>query len=226
MIWAGPDGERVATMRSVRAILRKLVIAGVILSGALMPSAASAVTLDEITGLARAGVTDAIILALIDRDKTVFAIESAEILKLQRDGLSEAVILALLKSGRDEGDQAARADAASNAAWIMASMPTEPLLVFVGHGPDTPNVAHPDGFYSGPPAYFPSFGAGYAPSFSSAYAPSFAASRRSSGPRSSGASRFDTPRQMCVAQVNSARSTRPLSYVTVCPEVMQPRRPR
>src|SRR5258708_948845 len=135
MIWADPSGERVATMRSMPAILRRLVIAGVILSGALMPSTAVAVTLDAITGLARARGTDAIILALIDRDKTVFAIESAQILQLQRDGLSEAVILALLKSGRDEGDQAARADAASNAAWIMASMPTEPLLVFVGHGP-------------------------------------------------------------------------------------------
>jgi hypothetical protein len=223
MIWAAPGGEHVAAKRTMRGMLRGLVIVGVILSGTLMPSAASAVTLDEITALARAGVTDAIILALIDRDKTVFAIESAEILKLQRDGLSEAVILALLKSGRDEGDQAARADAAANAAWIMASMPTEPLLVFVGHGPDRPNVAHPDGFYSGPPAYFPSFSAGYAPSFNSAYAPSFGASRRSSGPRSS---RLDTPRQMCVAQVNTARSTKPLSYVTVCPEVMQPRRLR
>lgn len=205
-------------MRSMRAILRKLVLAGVILFGALVPSAASAVTLDEIMGLARAGVTDAIILALIDRDKTVFTIEPEQIVKLQRDGLSEAVILALLKSGRDEGDQAAHADAASNAAWIMASMPTEPLLVIVGHGPDRPNVAHPDGFYSGPPSYFPSF--------SAAYAPSFSASRRHYGPRSFGTSRFDMPRQMCVAQVNTARSTKPLSYLTECPEVMQPHRLR
>ena len=223
MIWACPGGERVAAMCGMRAMLRNLVVVGVVLFGALAPRAASAVTLDDIMGLARAGVTDAIILALIDRDKTVFAVEPDQIVKLQRDGLSEAVILALLKSGRNEGDEAARADAASNSAWIMASMPTEPLLVFVGHGPDRPNVAHPDGFYSGPPAYFPSFSAGYAPSFNSAYAPSFGASRRSSGPRSS---RLDTPRQMCVAQVNTARSTKPLSYVTVCPEVMQPRRLR
>ena len=218
MIWGCPGGERVAAMCSMRAILRKFVLAGVILFGALLPAAASAVTLDEIMGLSRAGVTDAIILALIDRDKTVFTIEADQIVRLQRDGLSEAVILALLKSGRDEGDQAARADAASNAAWIMASMPTEPLLVFVGHGPDRPNVAHPDGFYSGPPAYFPSFSAEYAPSFS--------ASRRYSGPRSFGTSRFDMPRQMCVARVNTARSTTALSYVTVCPQVMQPHRLR
>ena len=218
MIWGCPGGERVAAVRSMRANFGKLVLAGVILFGALWPSTASAVTVDEVIGLARAGVTDAIILALIDRDKTVFAIESEQIVKLQREGLSEAVILALLKSGREEGDQAARADAASNAAWIMASMPTEPLLVITGHGPDRPNVAHPDGFYSGPPAYFPSF--------SAAYAPSFSASRRYYGSRSLGTSRIDMSRQMCVAQLSTARSTRPLSYVTVCPEVMQPRRLR
>ena len=47
-----------------------------------------------------------------------------------------------------------------------------------------------------------------------------------SGRRSFGASRFDAPRQMCVAQVNSARSTKALSYITECPQVMQPRRLR
>ena len=170
------------------------------------------------SALARAGVTDTIILALIDRDKTVFTIEPEQIVKLQRDGLSEAVILAMLKSGRDEGDQAARADAASNAAWIMASMPTEPLLVVVGHGPDRPNVAHPDGFYSGPAVVFPVVrDVVQRPSFFSGPRP---------GRRSSGDVAFDVPRQMCVAQVNTARSTKPLSYVTECPEVMQPRRLR
>jgi hypothetical protein len=201
----------------MRVILGKLVLMSTILACALMPSTASAVTLDEVIGLARSGVTESIILALIDRDKTVFTIAPDQIAKLHRDGLSEAVILALLKSGREEGDQAANADAASNAAWIMASMPTEPLLVIVGHGPDRPNVAHPDGFYSGPPSYGPSFVPGYGPAFSAA---------RRSGSRSSGTSRYNAPRQMCVAQLSTARSTKSLSYVTECPEVMQPRRAR
>jgi len=203
-------GERVATVCTMRPILKKTVLAGALALGVLMPAAASAVTVDEILSLSRAGVTDAIILALIDRDKTVFAIEPDQIVKLRRDGLSEAVVLAMLKSGRDEGDQAARADAAANSAWIMAQMPTEPLLVVTGHGPERPNVAHPDGFYSGPPSYFPSFGA----------------SRRFYGPRSYGNSKYDVPRQMCVAQLSTARSTKPLSYITECPEVMQPRRLR
>ena len=199
----------------MRAALRRSLLAGALALGVVFaPSAAAAVTLDEILGLARAGVTDTIILALIDRDKTVFAIEPDQIVKLQRDGLSEAVILAMLKSGRAEGDQAARADAAANSAWIMASLPTEPLLVVTGHGPDRPNVAHPDGFYSGPPAYFPS------------YYPSFGASRRFYGPRAYGTSKHDVPRMMCVAQMSTSRSTRPLSYITECPEVMQQRRGR
>jgi hypothetical protein len=210
MISPFPRGERVAVTRIMRAVSRKAILAGALALGVLLPAAASAVTLDEILGLARAGVTDAIILALIDRDKTVFAIEPEQIVKLQKDGVSEAVILAMLKSGREEGEQAARADAASNTAWIMASLPTEPLLVITGHGPDRPNVAHPDGFYSGPPAYFPSF----------------SASRRYYGARSGGSFRYDVPRQMCVAQLSTARSTRPLSYVTECPEVMQPRKLR
>jgi hypothetical protein len=210
MIPACRAGERVATLRSMRAIFKKSVLAGALALGVMLPSAASAVTLEEVVSLARAGVTDAIILALIDRDKTVFAIEPDQILKLQRDGLTEPVILALLKSGREEGDQAARADAASSAAWIMASMPTEPLLTIVGHGPERPNVAHPDGFYSGPPAYGPFFGA----------------SRRHYGPRSFGGARYDVPRQMCIAQINTARSTKALSYMTECPDVMQPRRLR
>jgi len=211
MIPASPSGERVAAACIMRAISRKTLLAAALIAATLLPSTASAVTIDEILGLARAGVTDAIILALIDRDKTVFAIEPEQIVKLQKDGLSEAVILAMLKSGREEGDQAARADAASNSAWIMASLPTEPLLVVTGHGPDRPNVAHPDGFYSGPPAYFPSF----------------SASRRYYGRRGYGGSyKYDVPRQMCVAQLSTARSTKPLSYVTECPEVMQPRRIR
>ena len=208
MIPASLGGERVAPPRIMRAISRNTILAVALVAGLVLPATASAVTIDEIVGMARAGVTDAIILALIDRDRTVFAIEPEQIVKLQKDGLSEAVILAMLKSGREEGDQAARADAASNAAWIMASLPTEPLLVITGHGPDRPNVAHPDGFYSGPPA---------------GYFPSFSASRRFYGPRGYGASyKYDVPRQMCVAQLSTARSTKPLSYVTECPEVMQP----
>src|SRR4249920_2687601 len=94
------------------AMLRKLLVIGALGIGLLIPSAASAITVDQVVALAKSGVTDTVILALIDRDRTVFAIEPEQIVSLQRDGLSERVILAMLKSGRAEGEQAARADAA------------------------------------------------------------------------------------------------------------------
>jgi len=54
----------------------------------LLASPASAVTLDQVLSLAHAGVTDAVILALIDRDRTIFAVEPEQIVALQREGLS------------------------------------------------------------------------------------------------------------------------------------------
>jgi hypothetical protein len=146
-----------------------------------------------------------VILALIDRDRSLFAIEPEQIPALQRDGLSEAVILAMLKSGRAEGDEAARADAAYNSAWIASSLITEPVSISVGHGPDRPNTPHIDGFYSGPPAPY--------------YGPTFRYRTPSPGSR-----RFSEPRALCYAQISTQRTTNQTPFVTECPAIMQPRR--
>jgi len=196
------------------AMLRKLLVSGVLAFSILMPRAASAITVDQVVALAKSGVTDTVILALIDRDRTVFAIEPEQIVSLQRDGLSERVILAMLKSGRAEGDQAARADAAYNSAWIASNLATEPETVTVGHGPDRPNTPHIDGFYSGPPAAFAPY---YAPAFR--YRTPSIGARRSTDSRT----RAAEPRALCYAQINTRASTSQ-PFVTECPAVMQPRR--
>jgi len=130
----------------MRQFLRVAVLSGV-LAAVSPPVSALAVTVDEIVGLSRAGVTDAIILALIDRDKSILAIGPDDIVKLQREGVSQAVIVAMLKSGRAEGDDAARVDAADTAAFIASRLGPEPDLLIVGHGPDRPNASYRDGFY-------------------------------------------------------------------------------
>src|SRR3954463_14259944 len=135
----------------VMVLVRLSVVLICAIAGLLFASPASAITLEQVIALSKSGVTETVILALIDRDRTVFAIEPEQIVSLQRDGLSERLILTLLKSGRAEGDQAARADAANNSAWIASNLATEPLTVSVGHGPDRPNTPHIDGFWSGPP---------------------------------------------------------------------------
>jgi hypothetical protein len=195
-------------------MLRRLLVPGFLALTILVPRAASAITVDQVVALAKSGVTDTVILALIDRDRTVFAIEPEQIVSLQREGLSERVILAMLKSGRAEGDQAARADAAYNSAWIASNLATEPLTVTVGHGPDRPNTPHIDGFYSGPPAAFTPY---YAPTFR--YRAPAVGARRSAESRS----RSAQPRALCYAQINTHTSASQ-PFVTECPAVMQPNR--
>jgi hypothetical protein len=197
----------------MRAMIRRAVVLSVLAFIGLTPRAALAITLDQVVSLAKAGVTDTVILALIVRDRTVFAIEPEQIVSLQRDGLSEKVILAMLRSGRDEGERAARADAAYNAAWIASALPTEPLSVTVGHGPDRPNTPHVDGFYSGAP--LSTFAA---PPY---YGPAFRYRKPPLGPAAS--RRSSEPRALCYAQVSTARTSNQAPFVTECPAIMQPR---
>src|SRR3954470_17054788 len=145
-------GEGVAKARTMRSRMlrvldalnapRVLLIAGALL--VFVPTAVSAVTVDQIIALSKAGVSEAVILALLDRDGNVLSIEPEQLVSLKREGLSDGLILAMLKNGRAEGEDAARADAALNASSILSSLaisetPT-PSVVVVGHGPDLPNT--------------------------------------------------------------------------------------
>ena len=207
-----------ANALQVRAFMRVKIRRAVLFSCCalvFLAGAAQAITLDEVIALNKAGVTDTVILALIDRDRTVFAIQPDQIVRLQRGGLSEKVILAMLKSGRDAGERAARADAAYNTAWIASNLATEPLSITVGHGPDRPNTPHIDGFYSGPPAAAQYYGSHF-------YRTPALGFRRSSEPRWF----LNEPPALCYAQISSARSASQTPFITVCPEVMQPGRLR
>ncbi len=104
---------------------------------ALIPAAASAVTVQEIVALSKAGVSEPVILALIDRDKTIYALGADELVALSRNGLSEAIMLSMLRSGRQEPPPQEPAPVAPEPVY------TEPNVVVVGHGPERPNAADP-----------------------------------------------------------------------------------
>ena len=113
----------------------------------LTPPTASAVTVEQIVALSRAGVTDAVLLALIDRDQSVFAIEPPQLVTLKETGVSEAVILAMLKSGRQSLPEVATATPPM----------VGPQIIIVGHGPDTPNTGRnePSALVSATPIAIP-----------------------------------------------------------------------
>jgi hypothetical protein len=196
---------------------RALLIAAALL---LAPKAVSAVTVDQIIALSKAGVSEAVILALLDRDGNVLSLEPEQLVSLKREGLSDALILAMLKNGRAEGEDAARADAALNASSILSSLaisqtPT-PSVVIVGHGPDLPNTVYSTGGGAGGTRRG---------SFVLPYAPWSVPGRRTAKARDTRAPFDFGNRLMCVAQVNTAAGTGP-SYVTECPAVMQRARVR
>jgi hypothetical protein len=180
---------------------------------ALAPAAASAVTVDQVVELSKAGVSDAVILALLDRDRTVLTIDPEQIVTLHRDGLSDRVIVAMLKSGRQEGEDAGREASASNAARIAAALGSAPEVAFVGHGPDVPNTAHSSNF-SDPlmPGAIP-IPVPYA-------APYLAPSLRRRPAVPSARARGFQPAPLCLAHVSAAGSASSLTLITPCPAVM------
>ena len=110
--------------------------------------------------LAKAGVTDTVILALIDRDRTIFALEPDQLVSLKTEGLSQPVIIAMLKSGREEGDRAAQAESDLKTALYLAERSPGPEVLVPDRGPEpTPSY----GFYPGAAGTYavPLYGAGY-----------------------------------------------------------------
>src|SRR2546430_837655 len=123
---------RESPMRAVFLLLLVLL--------ALTPATASAVSVQEIVGLSKSGVSDEVILALIERDKTIFTIEAEQLVALKRLGVSQAVVLAMLRSGRQPPAPTQTADAA--AALPGGAVPFAAETIIVGHGPDRPNTYH------------------------------------------------------------------------------------
>ncbi len=76
------------------------VVAIFVAAIAVSPARAEAITLKEIVELTRAGLSDDVLLALIEVDQRVFAIDPETLKSLKDAGVSPAVIVAIVKSGR------------------------------------------------------------------------------------------------------------------------------
>jgi hypothetical protein len=137
-------------IRGLPAVIGGIGVAVLVLA---LPSTAAAITTDQVIELAKGGVSESVILAVITRDNNPFDLDTAQIVALKQQGVSDAIVMAMLKSGRGETAEAP--------ITVIA-----PDVVIIGHGPDIPNTSYWDRLYWNPTYVIP-----YIPQYTFPYAP-------------------------------------------------------
>ena len=123
----------------IRLVAAALAVASAVL---MLPAPAAALTADQVVELAKGGVSDQIILAVIARDNVPFDLDADALVALKQQGVSDTIVMAMLKSGRGETAEAP--------ITVIA-----PDVVIIGHGPDIPNTSYWDRLYWNPSYVIP-----------------------------------------------------------------------
>jgi len=100
---------------------------------ALTPLRAQALTVRDVVELARAGLGDEILLALIEVDRTVFPIDTDTLKKLKAAGVGERVILAMIRSARIRPSVDVPLEVPSGGIAEQASAPPPPQVIVIDH---------------------------------------------------------------------------------------------
>jgi len=107
-------------------------------------SVAQALTVRDVVELTKAGVSDPVLLALIQIDHRVYTIDAEAVKAMKAAGVSDAVMLAMIKAGRDAGndgtDAVGPAPAAADAA-VQPAVAPPPQVVVIDHGGSQPLVS-------------------------------------------------------------------------------------
>ena len=80
-----------------RRLLTLLAVLGLVLGGA---GRAEALNIRDIIELSKAGLSDQVLIALIEVDRGVFSVDTDTLKKLKNEGVSDPVIVAMIRSGR------------------------------------------------------------------------------------------------------------------------------
>jgi hypothetical protein len=113
-------------------MLRRTAVAFLAIA-ALTVGRADAVTIRDLIELTRAGLSDQVLLALIEVDRSVFTIDTPTVKQLKEAGVSEAVIVALIRSGRPP-----RAQDSEQAPPPEYSAARQPEVIVIDHHDSAP----------------------------------------------------------------------------------------
>ena len=107
----------------------------------LVPANVRAVTVDDIVALSNAGVTDSILIAVIDADQTVFDLTPQQVLELKQAGVSDTVVVKMVGTAREFEGRPMRRE--------------PPSLVIIGEKPPSPEPPPAPTFTVVTPIFFP-----------------------------------------------------------------------
>ena len=103
---ATPDKRVIVDLQALRrSFAASLLITGLLALGS--PTPAEAVSVADLVQLSRAGVTDDVLIALIEADGEGPRITASQVLELKQAGLSDRVVLAAVRGGRAPSEQPA-----------------------------------------------------------------------------------------------------------------------
>ena len=102
---------------------------------------ADALTIRDIIELTKAGLSDEVLLALIDVDGGVYANDPETLKALKQAGVSERVMVALVRSGRERRPEPSPAPAAAPEEQVPAAQPQ--VIVIEHREPETQQVMVP-----------------------------------------------------------------------------------
>jgi hypothetical protein len=82
-------------------LMRRVAVALMLLAISAGPLAAQTLTTKEIVELSKAGMSEGVLLALIEVHRSVFPIDRDTLRMLKAEGVSDNVVVAMIRSGRD-----------------------------------------------------------------------------------------------------------------------------
>ena len=131
-----------------RTLLTLLAVLALVLGGA---GRAEALNIRDIIELSKAGLSDQVLIALIEVDRGVFSVDTDTLKKLKNEGVSDPVIVAMIRSGRMPAPavQPAPVQITDPAPAEETSREREPQVIVIDHHdqqPAAPQVMYPVGY--------------------------------------------------------------------------------
>lgn len=119
--------------------MRRLFLAFMLVAP-LSVGRAEAVTVRDIIELTKAGVSEQVLLALIEVDRNVFTLDAATMKALKEGGVSDTVVLAMIRSGRTPmtAPESAAEPAVQPQQTAASAADPEPRVIVIDHHDSQP----------------------------------------------------------------------------------------